>query len=51
MKAELQLDFGLSKASIPKKLLDDYVYYFNFHRFAAALDYKTPIQYKTELGF
>ena len=24
---------------------------FNSERFAAALDYKTPIQYKTELGF
>lgn len=51
MKAELLLDFGLSKATNPKKVLDHYVNYFNFQRFAAALDYKTPIQYKTELGF
>ena len=24
---------------------------YNFERFSAALDYKTPIQYRTELGF
>ena len=51
IKAELSLDFGLSKASSPKQLLDCYVHYFNSQRFAAALDYKTPIQYKTEVGF
>ncbi|MBR5560739.1 MAG: IS3 family transposase, partial [Clostridia bacterium] len=28
-----------------------YVHYFNYERPAAALDYKTPIQFKTELGF
>ncbi|MBQ7895107.1 MAG: IS3 family transposase, partial [Oscillospiraceae bacterium] len=33
------------------KLLDDYVYYFNYLRPAAALGYKSPVQYKTELGF
>ena len=51
MKAELILDFGISKVSNLKKALDQYVLYFNSERFAAALDYKTPIQYKTELGF
>ena len=30
---------------------DDYVYYFNNRRPAAALGYKSPVQYKTELGF
>ena len=49
MKAELILDFGISKVSNLKKTLDQYVLYFNSERFAAALDYKTPIQYKTEL--
>lgn len=33
------------------KLLDEYVYYFNNNRPAAALSYKSPVQYKTELGF
>ena len=51
MKAELVLDFGIAKVSNPKKALEQYVKYFNYDRFAAALDYKTPIQYKTELGF
>ena len=51
MKAELILDFGISKVSNLKKTLDQYVLYFNSERFAAALDYKTPIQYRTELGF
>lgn len=51
MKAELILDFGISKVSNLKKALNQYVQYFNSERFAAALDYKTPIQYKTELGF
>lgn len=51
MKAELILDFGISKVSNLKKALDQYVRYFNSERFAAALDYKTPIQYRTELGF
>jgi len=51
MKAELILDFGISKVSNLKKALDQYVQYFNSERFAAALDYKTLIQYRTELGF
>lgn len=50
MKAELILNFGISKVSNHKKTLDQYVLYFNSERFAAALDYKTPIQYRTELG-
>ncbi|MBQ4332593.1 MAG: IS3 family transposase [Clostridia bacterium] len=31
--------------------MDRYVDYFNNHRPAAALGYKSPVQYKTELGF
>ena len=48
MKAELILDFGISKVSNLKKTLDQYVLYFNSERFAAALDYKTPIQYRVK---
>ena len=29
----------------------EYVYYFNNKRHASALGYKSPVQYKTELGF
>ena len=51
LHTRLILDFGISKVSNLKKTLDQYVLYFNSERFAAALDYKTPIQYRTELGF
>ena len=51
IKEELYLDFGLETAEDVPKLLDEYVYYFNNRRPAAALDYKNPVQYKTELGF
>ena len=51
MKEELCLDFGLEAAEDVSKLLDEYVYYFNNKRPAAALGYKSPVQYKTELGF
>ena len=51
IKEELYLDFGLETAENVPKLLDEYVYYFNNRRPAAALGYKSPVQYKTELGF
>ena len=51
MKAELMLDFQINKASDISATLDLYVHYFNYERFASALDYKTPIQFKAELGF
>ena len=51
MKEELFLDFGLANVKEVPKLLDEYVHYFNNERPAAALGYKSPVQYKTELGF
>ena len=51
IKEELYLDFGLETAEDVPKLLDEYVYYFNNRRPAAALGYKSPVQYKTEQGF
>ena len=51
IKEELYLDFGLVTPEDVPKLLDEYVYYFNNRRPAAALGYKSPVQYKTELGF
>ena len=51
IKEELYLDFGLENTEDVPKLLDEYVYYFNNRRPAAALGYKSPVQYKTELGF
>ena len=51
IKEELYHDFGLENSEDVPKLLDEYVYYFNNKRPAAALGYKSPVQYKTELGF
>ena len=51
IKEELFLDFGLATAQDVPKLLDEYVHYYNYERPAAALGYKSPVQYKTELGF
>ena len=51
IKEELYLDFALETAEDVPKLLDEYVYYFNNRRPAAALGYKSPVQYRTELGF
>lgn len=51
MKKELYLDFGLATTEDVLLLLDTYVHYFNTSRSAAALGYKSPLQYKTDLGF
>ena len=51
IKEELYLDFGLAEAENLPDLLNRYVYFFNNHRPAAALGYKSPVQYKTKLGF
>ena len=51
MKEELYEDFDLAHCDDVPKLLDDYVRYFNEQRLAAALDYKSPILYRTESGF
>jgi transposase InsO family protein len=51
IKEELLTDFGLSDTSDVKKLLDEYVEYYNHQRPAAALQYKSPIQFKHERGF
>ena len=51
VKVELFLDFGLATAKDVPKLLDEYVRYYNYERPAAALGYKSSVQYKTDLGF
>ena len=51
IKEELYLDFGLADADNVPDLLNRFVHYYNFDRPAAALGYKSPVQYKTELGF
>ena len=51
IKEELYLDYGLADADNLPELLNQYVYFFNHLRPAADLGYKSPVQYKTELGF
>ena len=51
IKEELFLDFDLAHAKNIPALLDAYVDFFNNQRPAAALGYKSPVQYRTELGF
>ena len=51
IKEELFLDFDLAHAKDVPALLDMYVDFFNNRRPAAALGYKSPVQYRTELGF
>ena len=51
MKEELYLDFDLTHTNDVPALLDDYVHFLNRHRPAAALGYKSPLQYRTEQGF
>lgn len=51
IKEELYLDYGLADADNLPELLNQYVYFFNHLRPAAALGYKSPVQYKTELDF
>ena len=51
MKEELYLDFDLAHTNDVPALLDGYVHFFNYHRPAAALDNKYPVQYRTEQRF
>ncbi len=45
-KEELLRDFMLAKGENIKAALENYIYYFNYERLAAALNYLTPMQYK-----
>lgn len=51
IKEELFLDFGLKHSNNVPKLINDYIFYYNHYRPSYALNYKTPIQFKSESGF
>jgi len=51
MKEEMLIDWNLSKAENVHKTVEQFIHYFNHERLAYALNYKSPIQYRTELGF
>ena len=50
MKEGLFLDFYIAHIIDVATLLDFYVDFFNHHRLAATLSYRSPVHYKTELG-
>ena len=51
IKEELFVDFNLKNSFDVYKTIKDYIYFYNNQRPAYSLKYKTPIQYKIELGF
>jgi transposase InsO family protein len=51
LKKEIFIDFDVNSYNNVKDFINDVIYYFNNKRPAYALNYKTPIQYRTELGF
>ena len=51
IKTELVSDFRYWEWDNLEKGIESYIKYFNNERPAYALNYKSPVQYKTELGF
>lgn len=51
IKEELFIDFDLKHSNDVPNLIKLYIEYYNNERPSYALNYKTPIQYKIELGF
>ncbi|XMB68080.1 IS3 family transposase [Mycoplasmatota bacterium zrk1] len=51
MKDELYKEFNLYNSTNVPKTIESYIQYHRNDRFTYALKYKTPIQYRTELGF
>lgn len=51
MKDELKYDFHFYNSDDPHQTMRRFVYYFNNHRLASSLKYKTPNQYRSDLGF
>jgi len=51
IKAEMYSEGWHRRFETPEEMIEAFVEYYNNERPAFALKYKTPIQYKTELGF
>lgn len=51
IKEEMFIDFNINQFDNIFDFIDMFINYFNYERPAYALNYKTPIQYKTDLGF
>lgn len=51
IKDEIKSDWDIDNYESFDAFIATYINYYNNERLAYSLDYKTPIQYKTELGF
>ena len=51
MKDEPYRDYNLYQSDNACKTINDYINHFNLERPTYALHYKTPLQYKIDLGF
>lgn len=51
IKAEMYSEGWHNKFDTAQEMIEAYMEYFNNERPAYALQYKTPVQYRTELGF
>lgn len=51
IKEELYIDFDLRKSKNVAETIKNYINYYNFHRPMFCLNYKTPHQYKTDMGY
>lgn len=51
IKDELFIDFNLKKCDDVPSLIKDYIHYYNYERPMYCLKYKTPHQYKIDMGY
>ncbi len=51
IKDEIENDFDIDSYPSFDEFIRTYINYYNNERLAYSLNYKTPIQYKIELGF
>jgi len=51
IKEEMEEDFNIKNTPDLEKTIKAYVNYYNNERLAYSLNYKSPVQYRTELGF
>ena len=51
MKKEMHIDFDKNNYTTVQEFIDEVVYDNNYYRPSFALNYKTPIEYRTQLGF
>ena len=51
IKKEMYIDFDINNYNTVQEFIDEIIYDNNYLRPSYALNYKTPIEYKTQLGF